>query len=263
MAYRLRPGLTLEGLQPGVRGLIEALGEKGGVDFDITSAFRDPSRNARVGGAKGSQHIHGNALDVSTNGWTDDQRSNFLKTAVENGAKGVGIYPNRSFHFDTRDTPAIWGVGGSYRSSPVDTFPSWAQPHLTGLLGGKGGVAPDVPPLMGNPTGASSAVANFGLTGPKGVDAPALPTAAVSSMQPGNFKAEVPEVAKDLADNKDVTGGLNMLAKAFGGGNKSQQQDSMVPVSNYSAEQAARIPAAQALMSQILMKNKMPRGILG
>jgi hypothetical protein len=259
MAYRLRPGLTLDGIQPGVRGLIEALG-KSGIDFDITSGFRDPARNARVGGAKGSQHTHGNAFDVSTKGWDDAQREAFLKTAVENGAKGVGIYPNGSFHFDTRETPTIWGVGGSYRSSPVDKFPAWAQPHLNALLGGKGGALPPSIMAGGVDTGVPQLPAStgpaFGLGGPQ-----SQPVDATKNMP----AAPAAEAGKGILDNKDVTGGLDMLAKAFGGGKGQQQQQSspMVPVSNYSAEQAARIPAAQALMSQLLMKNKMPRGMLG
>lgn len=273
--FNVRPGVDMSGMNPQIRGLLETLAKNGGVEsFDITSGYRDPSRNAAVGGAKGSQHTHGNATDISTKGWTDDQRSNFLKAAVEGGAKGVGIYPNGSFHFDTRETPAAWGVGGSYRSSPIDTFPEWARPHLTSLLGGKGGTvtaaampaaaaSPSIPSLLGNPTGASSAVANFGLTGPKGLDAPALPTAAAATMQPQGMTPSAPDAGKGLMDDKDFTGGLGMLAKAFGGGNKSASTGQLTPMSNYGAEQAARIPAAQALMSQILMKNKMPRGMLG
>lgn len=129
---------------------------------------------------------------------------------------------------------------------------------------GSGGIT-GVPSLLGNPTGASSAVANFGLNGPVGLNAPALPTAAAATMAPAGVTPEAPAAASNVMDNKDVTGGLDMLAKAFGGG-KSQQAAStgqMTPMSNYSNEQAARVPAAQALMQQILMKNKMPRGMLG
>lgn len=259
MAYRLRPGINLDNVQPGVRGLIEALGQKGGVDFDITSGLRDPSRNAVAGGAKGSQHIHGNAFDVSTKGWDDEQRSNFLKTAIENGAKGVGVYPNGSFHFDTRDTPTIWGVGGSYRSSPVESFPAWAQPHLNQLLGGKGGALPPSIMAGGQSTGVPQLPAStgpaFDLSGPQSQPVDATKVAPVVA----------DEAKKGLLDNKDVTGGLEMLSKAFGGnkGQQQQQAEQFAPVSNYSSEQAARAQSAQALMAQLLQKNKMPRGMLG
>lgn len=131
---------------------------------------------------------------------------------------------------------------------------------------GSGGIT-GIPPLLGNPTGASSAVANFGLQGPIGASAPALPTAAVSSMQPDNFTPKAADAA--VAGNKgmgDIMGGLGTLAKAFGAGNK-QQQEQITPVSNYSTEQAARAQSAQALMAQLLQSKRMPqgmpRGILG
>lgn len=139
-SYTVRSGVNTSEVNEDVQGLINSLIKKGGMNsFDVISGYRDPSRNAAVGGAKGSQHLEGKAIDISTKGWTDEQRANFLKAAIESGAKGIGIYPNGSFHFDTRETPAAWGVGGSYRSSPIDTFPAWAQPHLTTLLSGKGG----------------------------------------------------------------------------------------------------------------------------
>lgn len=140
-SFTVRAGVDTSNIDEGVQSLINSLVKTGGMSsFDVTSGYRDPNRNARAGGAKGSQHIEGKAVDISTKGWTDEQRSNFLKAAIDSGAKGIGIYPNGSFHFDTRETPTAWGVGGSYRSSPVETFPQWAQPHLTALLTGK--VAP-------------------------------------------------------------------------------------------------------------------------
>lgn len=130
---------------------------------------------------------------------------------------------------------------------------------------GTGGIT-GTPPFGNAPTRFNIGMGggNFGINGPIGKDAPALPTAAVATMQPDNFTATAPEADKGLLENKDVTGGLDMLAKAFGGGKgQQQQQEAMVPLSNYSQEQAARAVSAQQLMSQLLMKNKVPRGILG
>lgn len=257
MLFKVRPGVDMSGVNPKLRGLLEALANSKVVDqFEITSGFRDPARNAAVGGAKGSRHTQGTAADISTKGWTDDQRSAFLKAAINSGAKGVGIYPNGSFHFDIRDTPAAWGVGGSYRSSPIDQFPSWAQPHLNTLLGGKGGALPPSIMSQGKPVDVPQLPAStgpaFGISGP--LSQPVTPTAPTT-----------PAAETSLADNKDVTGGLDMLAKAFkgGSGGQQQQQEQMAPMSNYSAEQAARASSAQALMAQLLAKQKMPRGILG
>lgn len=102
--------------------------------FNVTSGYRDPDRNRRVGGASGSRHIRGEAIDVS--GFRDDAaRAAFLERAAREGQfRGVGVYPGGSIHIDTRETPAAWGPNG-YRGSPVDTFPTWAQPHVRSILG--------------------------------------------------------------------------------------------------------------------------------
>ena len=84
-------------------------------------------------------------------------------------------------------------------------------------------------------------------------------------MQPaGMTPTAAPEAAKGLMDNKDFTGGLDMIGKAFGAGKgQQQQQDGMVQLSNYSAEQAARAQSAQAMMAQLMAQKRAPRGIMG
>ena len=90
---------------------------------DPTSAYRDPAHNARVGGAKGSQHINGNAYDYSVKGWEEAKRIQLLQAAQQAGFTGFGVYDN-SMHFDVGPKRA-WG--SSYKR---DSLPQYAVPYV-------------------------------------------------------------------------------------------------------------------------------------
>lgn len=88
--------------------------------FQVTSAHRDAGHNARVGGAKNSQHIQGNAFDISTRGMSREEKIEIIQIARSvAGFGGVGVYSN-SLHFDTGKTRA-WGP--DYSSGSI---PAWA-----------------------------------------------------------------------------------------------------------------------------------------
>jgi hypothetical protein len=97
-------------------GLTDAWGQP----LNVTSAYRDPKRNEEVGGAKGSQHMHGNAYDVDTSGMSYEDRLRLADAAWNAGFRGVGFYDN-SMHFDVAD-PRAWGPSYSR-----DSIPDWAQ----------------------------------------------------------------------------------------------------------------------------------------
>jgi hypothetical protein len=108
-------------------------------ELKIASGYRDPVRNAGAGGAKGSQHMGGNALDVDISDFTDKQKTALLEQAIANGAKGIGIYPGgRSLHIDVRDSPATWGANESdtHKGVSVEEQPAWAQGPLKRLFNG-------------------------------------------------------------------------------------------------------------------------------
>lgn len=115
------------GLQPRVTELLTGLESAYGQPLNVTSGYRSPERNAAVGGAKGSQHMHGNAVDIDVSGMSTDERRKLIELAQAQGFTGVGIYDN-SLHFDTGAERA-WGP--SYRR---DSVPSWAAD----LVGGAG-----------------------------------------------------------------------------------------------------------------------------
>ena len=109
--------------------------------LQVTSGYRDPATNARVGGAKNSQHTHNRAVDMSLKGLDEATQRAVVEYARSLGARGIGYYPsNQSVHFDVRQgAPAAWGANYSRTSLPGT--PPWfqqvAQQHLKG-----GGGAP-------------------------------------------------------------------------------------------------------------------------
>ena len=76
----------------------------------INSAYRSPSYNKKVGGATKSQHLTGNASDITIKGYTPEVVADIIEgliriDAIEEG--GVGRY-NTFTHYDRRGTKARW-----------------------------------------------------------------------------------------------------------------------------------------------------------
>ncbi len=118
----VQPQVNLSSVSPEAASAFRTfVGGWSGPRLDISSAFRDAAYNRRVGGAKNSQHTHGNAIDLSTSGWTLLQKQEAIRQARAAGFNGIGIYDN-SIHLDVRSTPAVWG--SDYTRN---TAPKWAR----------------------------------------------------------------------------------------------------------------------------------------
>lgn len=114
-------------LQEAYRRLLEIYG---GTLPAIKSGYRDPATNKSVGGAKGSQHLHGNAIDWATSGMSQEERLNFLNAARQAGFQGFGGYSSGNVHTDVGQA-RYWGDDYSGKSAP-DWLKSWysgAQPE--------------------------------------------------------------------------------------------------------------------------------------
>jgi len=120
-----RAPLNMNGLKSDVLDKWELVQGKLGYKLAIVSAFRDPASNAQAGGAKGSQHIHGNAIDVDASGLSKQERLHVIRVARSLGFKGVGVYAN-ALHFDI-GTKRAWGPDFSDK-----TIPSWALETVQG-----------------------------------------------------------------------------------------------------------------------------------
>jgi len=77
--------------------------------FHVTSALRPPAVNRRVGGAKFSRHIIGDALDFYCEGISGREMYRILDPIWESG---LGMYKNmpRIVHIDARNHVARWGA---------------------------------------------------------------------------------------------------------------------------------------------------------
>ncbi|MGN8118850.1 D-Ala-D-Ala carboxypeptidase family metallohydrolase [Labrys sp. 22185] len=168
----------IEGLSPATKALLDGMVAAGVVpELKVKSGRRDEAANAAAGGAKGSQHLAGNALDIDIAGKSDAEKAAILAAAVAGGARGIGLYAGgRSLHVDTRQAPTVWGLDGAdaYRGlkkpdgtpdieATLAKAPAWARPTLQKLYGEPDGTLP-LPAFGETPVDASpGALDYFGL----------------------------------------------------------------------------------------------------
>lgn len=91
-----------------LEALRAALGHR---PITILSGYRSPEHNKAVGGAKRSQHKEARAADVVVDGVSPEKvHATILKLIRLGGMKkgGVGLYPGRFVHYDTRGHNARW-----------------------------------------------------------------------------------------------------------------------------------------------------------
>jgi uncharacterized protein YcbK (DUF882 family) len=78
--------------------------------ISITSGYRSPEHNAKVKGAKNSQHVQGTAVDLKVQGLTPKEVAPIIEKLIKDGKMkqgGIGIYPSW-VHYDIRGIKARW-----------------------------------------------------------------------------------------------------------------------------------------------------------
>ena len=80
-----------------------------GEAVNISSAYRTPQYNAKVGGVTDSQHCYGTAADITVTGKTPAQVAAYARQLMPDWG-GVGVYTKkgRFVHIDVRETKADW-----------------------------------------------------------------------------------------------------------------------------------------------------------
>jgi hypothetical protein len=130
------------GVSPSALAAWKRLNSAWGKPLSVVSAYRDAAKNAEVGGARKSQHIHGNAFDVSGAGMSEQDKIALIGQARKSGFGGVGVY-NNNLHFDVGKERA-WGPDYSNKS-----IPAWAR----GAVGMPGTYAPHPTSVSATPVG--------------------------------------------------------------------------------------------------------------
>jgi uncharacterized protein YcbK (DUF882 family) len=89
---------------------LQVLRDAIGKSISITSGYRSPQHNKKIGGAKDSQHVKGMAADIKVSGMTPKEVALVIEGLIEQGKMkqgGIGIYPSW-VHYDVRGTKARW-----------------------------------------------------------------------------------------------------------------------------------------------------------
>jgi hypothetical protein len=165
-----------------------------GKDLTITSGFRDPSRNRAAGGAEGSAHTRGNAVDVRFPG-NEQETAEVIESAKKAGVGGIGVYGPGFLHLDTESSRA-WGPDHTSRS-----IPEWAKPALDGKS-----IGPTASPI---PSGGGTGAAVMGASQENAVAektpmAPTVVTAGSSETGTANPGLQVPSSGTDQNDPGNV-----------------------------------------------------------
>ena len=93
--------------------VLQCIREHFGKPVTITSGYRTPAHNAKVGGAKSSQHLLGRAADIQVAGTSVEDVAAYAESLMPDWG-GVGRYPVKAgrttgwVHVDTRADKARW-----------------------------------------------------------------------------------------------------------------------------------------------------------
>ena len=73
----------------------------------VLSGYRCPSYNAKIGGAKSSQHMQGKAIDFNRPAMGISQEDLVAEIKRIDAVNGIGVYPNGGVHGDLRRPPRV------------------------------------------------------------------------------------------------------------------------------------------------------------
>ena len=86
--------------------ILQCIRDHFGKPVTVNSAYRTEAYNAKVGGAKASQHLRGTAADITVNGVAPSAVVAYAETLLPNTG-GIGRYQTFT-HVDVREGKARW-----------------------------------------------------------------------------------------------------------------------------------------------------------
>lgn len=194
--------------------------QQAGLPVNITSGYRSPAQNAKVGGARDSQHLEGKALDLALAGMTPQQKQQAVSIVQGTGGiGGFGYYPKSdSIHIDTRPGKAAWGsnysntsVGRGWPDWMTQSTQKWAGlPPVPATVMAANAPAPVIPPYQ---PPIVQAMLSQAPTGPQFTPRPPaepnftpipLPTGAAAAVPPAQM-TPIPAPIPALANQAQAT----------------------------------------------------------
>lgn len=96
-------------INPKLIEYVQKIRDHFGKSITITSGYRCPVHNKRIGGATGSRHSKGDAADIVVQGVAPREVAKYAESI---GIKGIGLYETSTdghfTHVDTRDKKSFW-----------------------------------------------------------------------------------------------------------------------------------------------------------
>lgn len=93
-------------IAPALVAMLEAIRARFERPITVISGYRSPTHNAKVGGAKNSKHLTGEAADIRVEGVSPEEVYDWASRYFSSG--GIGCYKSW-VHVDCRPTRARWG----------------------------------------------------------------------------------------------------------------------------------------------------------
>lgn len=107
-------------INPKLVEYVQKIRDHFGKSITVTSGYRCPVHNKRIGGATGSRHSKGDAADIVVQGVTPREVAKYAESI---GIKGIGLYETSAdgyfTHIDTRDKKSFWY---GQKEAPRTTF---------------------------------------------------------------------------------------------------------------------------------------------
>lgn len=96
-------------INPQLVEYVQKIRDHFGKSITVTSGYRCPIHNKRIGGATGSRHSKGDAADIVVQGVAPKEVAKYAESI---GIKGIGLYETSAdgyfTHVDTRDKKSFW-----------------------------------------------------------------------------------------------------------------------------------------------------------
>ena len=96
-------------INPKLVEYVQKIRDHFGKSITVTSGYRCPVHNKRIGGATGSRHSKGDAADIVVSGVAPREVAKYAESI---GIKGIGLYETNAdghfTHIDTRDVKSFW-----------------------------------------------------------------------------------------------------------------------------------------------------------